>query len=115
LESGEPAWLAAMMRGAAALVAHQGLATSVALAVAFALIAIGVYLPAAPARVTLVLAIVVAAVIWVFAQAFGGILAAGATDVNSGPLLVLLALSYWPARPAAPLAPPATAEGNLAR
>jgi hypothetical protein len=128
MESGEPTWLAAMMHGAAALVAHQGLATSVTLAVAFALIAIGVYLPAAAARVTLVLAIVVAAVIWVFAQAFGGILASGATDVNSGPLLALLALTYWPPRPgsywptsttpawaAAPLAPPATAEGNLAR
>jgi hypothetical protein len=50
----------------------------------------------------------------------GGILASGATDPNSGPLLALLALTYWPARPvpaslAAPLAPPAAAEGNLAR
>jgi hypothetical protein len=45
-----------------------------------------------------VLAIVVSAVIWVFAEAFGGIMAGGATDPNSGPLLVLLALAFWPLR-----------------
>jgi hypothetical protein len=27
------------------------------------------------------------------------ILAGGATDPNSGPLLALLALAYWPAKP----------------
>ena len=42
------------------------------------------------------LAVVVALVIWVVGQAFGVILAGGATDPNSGPLLVLLALAYWP-------------------
>ena len=57
--------------------------------------------PAAPAaKGTLVLAIVVAAVIWVFGEAFGAILAGGATDPNSGPLLALLALTYWPVRTA---------------
>jgi hypothetical protein len=96
MESGEPSWLAGLMRAAAAFVAGQGLATSIAFAVALTLVAAGVYLPAAAAKATLVLAIVVAAVIWVFAQAFGGILAAGATDPNSGPLLILLALAYWP-------------------
>jgi hypothetical protein len=119
MNSGEPGWLAALMRGAASLVANQGLATSIAFAVAFVLIAAGVYLPAAAAKATLVLAIVVAAAIWVFVQAFGGILASGATDPNSGPLLALLALAYWPTRPAptgtsAGLVPSAEAEGNLA-
>jgi hypothetical protein len=119
MNSGDPAWLAAIMRGAASLVANQGLATSIALAVALVLIAVGVYLPVAAARATLVLAIVVAAVIWVFAEAFGGILASGATDPNSGPLLALLALAYWPARnaqtrTAAGPVPSADAEGSLA-
>jgi hypothetical protein len=119
MNSGEPGWLAALMRGAASLVANQGLATSIAFAVAFVLIAAGVYLPAAAAKATLVLAIVVAALIWVFVQAFGGILASGATDPNSGPLLALLALAYWPTRPAptgtsAGLVPSAEADGNLA-
>ncbi len=98
MESGEPGWLAALDRGAASLVAHQGLAASVVLAVALVIIAVGVYLPAPAARPTLVLAIVVAAVIWVFGEAFGAILAGGATDPNSGPLLMLLALTYWPVR-----------------
>ena len=100
MESGEPGWLAALDRGAAALVAHQGLAASIVLAIALVIVAVGVYLPAPAARGTLVLAIVVAAVIWVFGEAFGAIMAGGATDPNSGPLLGLLALTYWPARAA---------------
>jgi hypothetical protein len=52
------------------------------------------------ARASLLLAIVVTLVIWVVTEAFGGILAGGATDPNSGPPLVLLALAYWPARAA---------------
>jgi hypothetical protein len=96
MESGNPGWLAALDRGAASLVSGQGLAASVALAVAFVLVAAGVYLPAPAARTTLVLAVVVALVIWVFGEAFGMIMAGGATDPNSGPLLILLALSYWP-------------------
>ncbi len=98
MASGEPGWLAAIDRNAAALVAHQGLAASVVLAIALAAIAVGVYLPAPAARAAVVLAIVVAAVIWVVGEAFGGILAGGATDPNSGLLLILLALAYWPAR-----------------
>ena len=98
MEGGEPGWLAAIQRGGASLVANQGLAASATLAVALVLIAVGVYLPRPFAKATLVLAIVVAVVIWVVAQALGGILASGATDPNSGPLLVLLALAYWPAR-----------------
>jgi hypothetical protein len=120
MEGGEPGWLSAIERGGASLVANQGLAASVVLAVALAAIAIGVYLPRPLARATLVLAIVVALVIWVVAQAFGGILAGGATDPNSGPLLVLLALAYWPPRavsagPGAVSALSDDAEGELAR
>jgi len=108
MESGEPVWLQDLQKAAASLTANQGLATSVVLAVALVLIAVGVYLPATIAKATLVLAIVVAALIWVFAQALGAILAGGATDVNSGPLLALLALAYWPLRavPASPAAVP---------
>jgi hypothetical protein len=124
MNSGEPGWLAAILRGAASLVAGQGLATSIAVAVACALVAVGVCLPRRAARAALVLAIAVAVVIWVAVQALGGILASGATDPNSGPLLVLLALAYWPARtlPARPATEateateataPTVAEGDL--
>ncbi len=98
MASGEPGWLAAIDRNAAALVAHRGLAASVVLAIALVLIAVGVYLPAPAARAAVVLAVVVAAVIWVVGEAFGTILAGGGTDPNSGLLLILLALAYWPAR-----------------
>ncbi len=103
MESGEPGWLAALDKQSAALVAHHGLAASIVLAVALAIIAVGVYLPPPLARATLILALAVAAVIWVVGEAFGTILAGGATDPNSGPLLALLALAYWPS--AATVAP----------
>jgi len=106
--TGEPGWLAALDRGAASLLAGQGLAASIVLAAALAVIAAGVYLPPAAARAAPLLAIVVALVTWVFGEALGMIMAGGATDPNSGPLLVLLALAYWPARGGAA---PADVEG----
>ena len=75
LEAGEPGWVAALLRAGAAVVAHQGLAASIILAVVLAVIAAGVYLPPQAMRAILVLALVVAAVFWVFGEAFGGILA----------------------------------------
>ncbi len=96
MASGQPGWLAAADAHVAALFANQGLAASIVLAIALAVIAVSVYLPAPITRAVLVLAIVLAALIWIFGEAFGGILAGGATDPNSGPLLILLALAYWP-------------------
>jgi len=112
MESGQPGWLAAIDRDAAALVAHQGLAASIVLAVALAVIAAGVYLPPRVAKATLALAIIVAAVIWVVGENFGMILAGGATDPNSGPLLALLALTFWPAKAVITATAPARAEGT---
>jgi len=97
MASGEPGWLGGLMHGAASLAAGRGLAVSIALAVAFAAIAAGVFLPVPAARATLVFAIVLAGLLWLFVQALGGLLASGATDPESGPLLALLALAYWPA------------------
>ncbi len=118
MEGGEPGWLVALLRGAASLTARQGAATSVVFAAVFVLIAVGVYLPAPAVRATLTLALVTSAVIWVFAQALGTIIASGSTDPNSAPLLALLALAYWPTRAAARAArepaPAIDAEGNLA-
>jgi hypothetical protein len=103
MAAGEPRWLAALVNGTGSLTAHRGLAFSVGLAVVFSLLALAVYLPAAPARRVMVgTAVVVGLLIWIPGQAFGGILAGGMTDPNSGPLLVLIALGYWPARSARP-------------
>ena len=87
------------------LTAHRGLAFSIGLAVVFGLLALAAYLPAPPVRAAVVLAMLVALLIWIPGQAFGGILAGGMTDPNSGPPLVLLALAYWRPRQAPPQAP----------
>jgi hypothetical protein len=113
MASGEPGWLSWVNRGGAGLLGRHGLAVSVVLAVLLALIAAGVFLPAPARRGTLVLAVVLALAIWVAGQDLGGILAGGATDLNSGPLLILLALAYWPARPAVPAGQPAAADGGV--
>jgi hypothetical protein len=102
MAAGEPGWLAAADKNAAALLAQHGLVASVALAVVLMVIAAGVYLPAPAARAALVLAVVVAVAIWVFGEGLGTIFTGSGTDPNSGPLLALLALAYWPARAQAP-------------
>jgi hypothetical protein len=99
--AGQPGWLAAAGNGAAGLLAHRGLAASVVLAGLLAVIAAGVFAPPRAARAAIVLAVVVAAVIWVIGQAFGGIFTGSATDPNSGLLLGLLAVAYWPRASAA--------------
>jgi hypothetical protein len=96
MTGGEPGWVAGLENQAAAVLANQGLAASIGLAVALVVIAVGVFLPPPLARSALILALVVAAFIWVFGEAFGQILAGGGTDPNSAPLLALLALAYWP-------------------
>jgi hypothetical protein len=98
MTDGEPHWLSSLLNAAASLVTGADLATSIALAVVLVVIAGGACLPAPVAKGTLVLAVMASLVIWVFAEALGGILAGGATDPNSGPLLIVLALAYWPAR-----------------
>jgi hypothetical protein len=99
MADGEPAWLATITDHSASLVANRGLAASTVLAVALGVIAIGVFLPprlTAVQRGTLVLALVVSAVIWLVGEALGGLLGGQSTDPNSGPLLALLVLLYWP-------------------
>jgi hypothetical protein len=101
MTGGEPGWVTGLENQAAAVLDHRGLAASVVLAVALAVVAAGAFLPPPLARGALILAFVVAAFIWVFGQAFGQILTGGATDPNSAPLLALLALAYWPSATAA--------------
>jgi hypothetical protein len=96
MAAGEPGWLASLDRNAASLLSGQGAVTAVVLAVALAAVAVGIYGPVPAVRAAVVLAIVVAVVIWVVGENFGTILAGSATDPNSGPLLVLLAIAYWP-------------------
>ncbi len=96
LNSGQPGWLAHLDRASESLFFHDGTAMAILLAVVCLVVAAGVFLPAQFARATLVLAVVVFAVILVAVQDVGGVLAGGATDPNAAPLVIVLALSYWP-------------------
>ncbi len=96
MNNGQPGWLAHIDRVSEAFFLHHGTPAAVLLAIVCLIVAAGVFLPPQGAQVTLVLAIAVFAVIWVAVQNFGGILAGGATDPNSGLLIIVLALMYWP-------------------
>jgi hypothetical protein len=93
--SGQPGWLSRADLRIAGVLAGQGLLTSVLLAAALAAVAVSMFLPARAARAGVVLAIAVAAFIWL-AQGLGAIFTGGGTDPNSGPLLALLAIAFWP-------------------
>ena len=108
MAAGEPGWLAWIDAHAASALRGQGLAASIGLAAVLAAVAFGIYLPSRAARKIIVLAVVVAALLWL-AQGLGGIFTGSGTDPNTGPLLALLALAFWPAVPAVPAVPaPAT-------
>jgi hypothetical protein len=92
---GEPAWLAWTDAHAASALTRHGLLAAVVLAVVFVVVASGTFLPRRAARAAIVLAVAVAAALWL-AQGLGGILTGSATDPDTGPLLALLALAFWP-------------------
>ena len=126
---GEPAWLARIDTHAASALARHGLLAAFVLAAVLTAIALIPLtpltrltltpststpstrsaplrpgLPARRARAAVILALAVAAVLWL-AQGLGGILAGSATDPGTAPLLALLALTFWPTpTPAAPMA-----------
>jgi hypothetical protein len=93
---GQPTWLAAIGNHAAVLLAHRGVAVSIGVAIVLAAIAASVFGPPAMQRFAVVLAVLLAATIWLVAQALGGLFGGQGTDPNTGPLLIVLALAYWP-------------------
>jgi hypothetical protein len=95
MASGEPKWLAWLDTRLASALDPHGLAASIVLAAVFAVIAAGVFLPVRRLHPVLVLALLVAAVLWL-AQGLGAVFTGMSTDPSSGPLLALLALSFWP-------------------
>jgi hypothetical protein len=83
-----------------ASMASPGQQASAFLALVFDLVAIGIFLPVPYARVAVIVAATAAAAIWAIGENFGAIFTGSATDPNSGLLLVLLAVAYWPAHAA---------------
>jgi hypothetical protein len=96
LNVGQPGWLMRINRSSEALFLHHGTTLAILLAAVCLVIAAGVFLPPQFTQLTVVVAVVVFAVIWVAVQDVGGILAGGMTDPNSAPLVILIALIYWP-------------------
>jgi hypothetical protein len=96
MKVGQPGLLTALDRYVASLFLHHEGALAVSLGIVCSAVAVGVLLSPRLSRATLTLAVVVFAFIWVTTQNFGGILAGGATDPNSGPLVIMLLLAYWP-------------------
>jgi hypothetical protein len=93
--AGQPRWLAGADHRVALALAGRGFAAAVALSVLLGVIAVGVYLPRRVLPAILVLAMLTAGALWL-AQGLGGILTGMGIDPASGPLLALLALTYWP-------------------
>jgi hypothetical protein len=94
MAGGEPGWIGSIDRRLASALAHHGTEVAVVLALACVVIAVGLLIPVA-VRPILGLAIVLSVALWV-AQDFGGIFTGTGTDVNTAPLLALLAAAYWP-------------------
>jgi hypothetical protein len=76
--------------------AAAGALLTIVATVAFAAIAAGIALPGA-ARITVLAAVAAALAIWA-AEHFGSLASGHATDLNTGPMLAMLAAAYWPRR-----------------
>jgi hypothetical protein len=94
---GEPGWLAHVQLSAAHAIDHGGASIAVACAVTSFVIGLGPLL-ARRATAFLIAGASLALAYWVFGQAFGEPFSGIATDPNSGPLLVLFALTLYPNR-----------------
>jgi hypothetical protein len=95
-DSGQPGWLARVDRWSGSQLLHHGTSVAVVFAALCVLIALCVFVRPQVTQMVLVVAMVAFALIWVATENFGGILAGGATDPNSGLLVALLILTYWP-------------------
>lgn len=92
---GQPGWVTSLMNGLSGLAGQRGTEISVVLAVLCAFAAVGVF-GVTLIRPALIVATALGLLFWA-AEGFGGILTGQGTDLNTGPILVLLAACYWPA------------------
>jgi hypothetical protein len=95
-----PHWLASVQHSLAGGLGGDGVTVATVLAIASLLIAAGVWTRLAPAALAVGAALSLA--YWLYGQSLGGPFWIGnATDVNTGPLLVLLAAALMPVAPLA--------------
>ena len=90
--AGAPGWLGRLDAAIASWTARHGASVVVALVVAEALIGLAALLPRTR-RVALAAGIVLAVTIWVVGQDLGQLYSGQATDPNTAPLIVLMALA----------------------
>lgn len=89
-----PHWLATTQHSVANGFGGDGVSTATVLAIVSVLVAVGVWTRVRPAA--LILGAALSLVYWIYGQSLGGPFWIGqATDVNTGPLLVLLAATVW--------------------
>jgi len=96
LAPGEPGWVAHLDRISESFFNSHGTLAAVLLGIVCLFAAASVYASPRVARFMIVVVVATFAVIWLAVQNLGGMLIGGATDPNSGPLVVLLALIFWP-------------------
>lgn len=94
-------WLSSIHSTLAADASGHGLAIAVVAASLSAAVGLAV-LAGRGARAALVVSVALALVYWVIGQGLGGVLTGSGTDPNSGPLLILLAISIYPIHRASP-------------
>ena len=89
------AWLASLHTSAASFVGGSGTSITIALAVVSAVIGLSV-ISLRATRVTLIASIALSLSFWVLAEGLGGLFTGQATDVGTGPLMVVLAVVLLP-------------------
>lgn len=104
LAQGEPAPIAAIDHTVAHLVVGHGMELALLIMMAQTLVGWWVLRPGTR-RLALGAGTAIATIYWIIGQNFGTIFTGQGTDPNTGPLIVLLALSLWPRRKAQPLTP----------
>lgn len=94
MASGAPSWLAGAQSSVASSAQGHGVLIATVLGIASIAIALAVWTPRPVALGTLALGAALSLAYWIFGQSLGGPFWAGsATDVNAGPLFVLLAVT----------------------
>jgi hypothetical protein len=94
VQSASYGWLAGVQHSIADASSGHGLGIAIGLATVSVLIGLGVFIPST-VRPALLVGVAVSLAYWAFGQSFGLITTGTATDINTGPLFVLLALRLW--------------------
>ncbi|HXW32062.1 MAG TPA: hypothetical protein VEJ21_03145 [Acidimicrobiales bacterium] len=98
IDSGEPGWLVDVNRHVLSLVAAHGTLLAALSGAVLLAVAVSTFLPGPLARAFVVVAVAASLLLWVTGEDLGSLFTGSATDVNSGPLLALFAIAYWPLR-----------------